>query len=399
MGLFGGDTIIGLDLGTRSIKAVQVEATKSGWAITGAAAVPTPRGAIADGSVADAKALEPALKQLLGHRGVRGSTIVAAINYTASVAVRRMPVPAMTRPALRKMMQTQPDQFGISGGKENVVDFEILGAIEGAEGPQQDAVLVSAPRASIEERIRALESAGLDPIALDIEPFALMRSLVESRPSMVARDGALAILDMGAGHTDVTVVRGTNYIFTRPIPFGGDGFTEVIRQALQCTVEEADALKANADLRWLLAEGLTDQETPAYKATAAVKSVLDDCLKEVRNSILYYHAQLPEEDTGMVESILLTGGTACMLGLPEYMQAAFNLPVERPDFSKDFDFPITSQEGGLSSEHAALFALALGLAVKEPADRARSQQRSAAKSRRKKRVAASVPLAENGTGS
>ncbi|MBI3947347.1 MAG: type IV pilus assembly protein PilM [Armatimonadetes bacterium] len=382
MGLFGGDSVIGLDVGSSTTKAVRMQVVRGNWAVVGVAVAPTPRGAVAEGMVGDAKALQPALQALLSQSSVRGSEVVAAINYTAAVSVRQAPLPVMTPEALRKQIQTEPGQFGLSGDREMIADFDILGYSGEGQEAAMNTVVAAAPRAPVEARVAALEAAGLDALAMDIEPLALVRALIECRPGRAERKASSAILDMGAGHTDVTVVRGSDYRFTRPIPFGGEGITEVVRQAVQCEVEQAEALKMEIDLRWVLDGPGDAADTPAYRATAAIKSVLDDLLKEVNNSILYFHAQLPEEDLeGMVDTIILTGGTSKMTGLVEYMQAAFPQRIERAEFPGDYAYPINCGNGGLSAEMAPIVALAMGLAAKEPMDRARA---AAARSRAKR---------------
>ncbi|NLC56938.1 MAG: type IV pilus assembly protein PilM [Armatimonadetes bacterium] len=400
MGLFGGDSVIGLDIGTSSIKAVKMQATKGGWEVVAAARVPTPAGTLIDGQIADEEQLVPVLRQLLTRSAVRGSEVVAAVNYTAQVAVRRTTLPVMTPTALRKQLRANPEQFQINSGKEFATDFEVVSLQGEGEAAQMDTVIVSAPRTPVDSCLHLLERAGLDPIALDIEPFALMRSLVECKPAMLPMRSATAVLDLGAVHTDITVVRGPNYIFTRAIPFAGEGFTEVVRQAMQCSTAEAEALKTQVDLTWLLHDAEGRKETPEYQATVAIKPVLDDLLKEVRNSILFYQSQLPDEDLeGMVGAILLAGGTALMGGLAEYMQAAFALEVERADFTQGFAYSIAAGAPELVPDTAPLFALALGLAAKEPQDQAsaaaaKAQLKAATKARPgKRRGQAAAPTA------
>lgn len=383
MGLFGGGTIVGLDIGTSSIKAIRMQAVRNGWEVTAAARVATPRGAVADGMIADERALLPAMRHLFAQIGARRSMVIAAVNFTSGVSVRRVGLPVLTPDALRKQIRTQPDQFGLSPGTEQIHDFEILGTQGEGNAAQMDTVLVSAPRAAVESRLHLLESAGLEAVAIDIEPFALMRSLVEINPALAGLPGAVGILDLGAVHTDVTVVRGTNYIFTRAIPLGGNSFTAVVQQALQCSPEEAEELKTEIDLNWLLQGPGGQADTTAYQATAAIKSVLDDLLREVRNSILFYQSQLPDDDVedGMVGMILLAGGTALMKGLPEYMQAAFSLQVQRADCAQSLPYRIAPRCGNLGPEESPLFALAAGLAAKQPVDQARREIASGEKRR------------------
>lgn len=405
MGLFGGDTVVGLDIGTHTIKAVKARPVRGGWEFTGAARVRTPAGAIVDGMVADEKLLIPVLRQLLTRSEARGSEVVAAVNYTPAVAVRRLPLPPMLPQALRKQIQTHPEQFQLPGGNETVADFDILGVEGEDENARMGVIFVTAPRAPVESRFHALEKAGLDPLAMDVEPLALVRSLVESRPHQLALPGATALLDLGAVHTDVTVVRGADYIFTRSIPFGGDGFTAVISQALECTPDEAETLKTRADLRWLLEATAGEKELPEYQATVAMKPVLDELLREVRNSILFYQSQLPDDDLeGMVGSIVLAGGTALMAGMPEYMQAAFGLNVERADFTRGSTGAVSAKSTELVPELAPVYALAAGLALKEPMDKAREPARraiaKAARARPKRQRTGppgAVPTPMNGT--
>lgn len=383
MGLFGSDSMIGLDIGTHSIKAVRVDAAKGSWQVTAAGSVPTPPGALVEGKAVP-EVLVPALKQLL-KQGTWSGGITAALNFTAAIAIQRRPLPMASPAQLRKQIEAAPDQFGLGSAKDSVNDFEILGRLDG-EPPQLDTLLVSAPRDQVETRVKAIRSAGGSPLVVDLEPWALLRALVECKPAMASVPRSLAIVDMGASHTDVTIIRSGSYFFTRPIPFCGDAFTEAIRQAMECEVSEAEALKAGIDLHWLMEGPGEHADTPAYKAATAISSLLDDLLREVRNSIVFYHAQLPEDDTdGMVSAVLLAGGTAQMKGMAEYVGGMLQVPVERANIADGLMYPVAPHANALTAESSSLFALAVGLAVKEAMDRDRAAQAAPAKAAGKAR--------------
>ena len=239
--LFGKETLVGLDIGSAYLKAVQVETQKDGFRITRAAQRPTPAGAVRDGVVLDRDAVASELQQLIKAAGITATGAVTAV-AGPSVVVRQIKMPKMTEAALRRSVKFEAGKYISSSLDDSSLAFEIMGAVDN-EPNQMDVMLVAAPREMVESRIDVVERAGLEAVAMDMEAFALQRSLIDGMQSRYDDNGLRALVDIGASHTEVTILSGARFALTRSVPIAGDHFTETLKNSLRVDALEASRLK------------------------------------------------------------------------------------------------------------------------------------------------------------
>ena len=320
--LFGKETLVGLDIGSAYLKAVQVETQKDGFRITRAAQRPTPAGAVRDGVVLDRDAVASELQQLIKAAGITATGAVTAV-AGPSVVVRQIKMPKMTEAALRRSVKFEAGKYISSSLDDSSLAFEIMGAVDN-EPNQMDVMLVAAPREMVESRIDVVERAGLEAVAMDMEAFALQRSLIDGMQSRYDDNGLRALVDIGASHTEVTILSGARFALTRSVPIAGDHFTETLKNGLRVDALEANRLKTEVDLNLLVQGGdpATTEEAQLMDAVRAVQGTLDELLREVRRSINFYQSQLGEGiEAQVLSEILLSGGTAKMRGMDAYVTA------------------------------------------------------------------------------
>jgi type IV pilus assembly protein PilM len=364
--LFGKETLVGLDIGSAYLKVVQVEAQKQGFRVTRAAQHKTPEGAVRDGIVVDKQAVGEAVRQMLRAAGVSATGAAIAVSGP-TVVVRQIKLPRMTEAALRKSVRYEAGKYISANVDESAVEFEILGPCEGGgagDEDQMNVMLVAAPREMVESRIAAVEIAGLEAAAVDMEPFALQRALADCNAGGPFRDnGMRALVDLGASHTEVSLLSGTTFALTRSIPIAGDTLTNVLKNHFRCDPREAEQRKAGSDMALLLEAGAGSEE---LEAPRLLQPVLDELLREVRRSIQFYQSQLPEgAEPQPLKEILLCGGGAQLPGLALYMKARLGTETR---LGNAFDNPYfethAAADAFLDEQHPCL-AVALGLAVKE----------------------------------
>ncbi len=366
--LFGKETLVGLDIGSAYLKAVQVEAQKDGFRITRAAQRATPAGAVREGIVLDRDAVAGELRQMLKAANISATGAVTAV-AGPTVVVRQIKMPKMTEAALRRSVKFEASKYISSSLDDCSLAFEILGAVEN-EPNQMDVMLVAAPREMVESRIDVVERAGLEAVAMDMEAFALLRSLVDGNQSRYDDNGLRALVDVGASHTEVTILSGAKFALTRSVPIAGDHFTETLKNNLRVDGLEAARLKTEVDLNVLVQGGdnpTTQQEAQVMEAVRAVQGTLDELLREVRRSIHFYQSQLGEgvEPQSLVE-IILSGGTSKIRGMDAYVTARLATPARVGDpLDVGSPFIAGSESAQWLAEQAPQLGIALGLAVKE----------------------------------
>jgi len=369
--LFGKDSTVGVDIGSNCIKIVEIEPTSKGWELTNVAIGDCPRDAIKDGVIVNILDVSNEIRSMLKDAGIKATGAVSGISGS-QVIVRQVRFPKMSEAVLRKSIKYEASKYISSSMEDSVVEFEIIG--DSDEPGQMNVWLVAAPREMIESRVSVLESAGLEPIAIDVEAFALIRSLVEFSASDQYLHQTVALVDMGASHTDVNIVSRGQFVLTRNIPIAGDGFTNAIKSLTGATFEEAEKMKlemtAESPLDQLAAGG-TDSHN--WKA---VQPLLDELIREIRRSINYYHSQFPEGNVeAFVSKVILTGGTARMPGMDAYISSKLGIAAEIADVFKDTAISIGTAPQSLVSEHGPVLAVGSGLALKELA--ARVEQKAA----------------------
>jgi type IV pilus assembly protein PilM len=276
--------------------------------------------------------------------------------------VRQVQMPTMPEAVLRKSIRYEAGKFIASSVEDSALAFEILGPVEDDPGLMH-VMLVAAPREMVESRVDALERSGLEAAVIDLEAFALMRSLVECNWNRYS-DGAMrALVDIGAGHTEVTIVLGARFQLTRSLPIAGDTFTDALKNQLRVDAAEAEKRKMELDLSVLI-HGSDDPA--ALEGPRAVQNVLDELLREVRRSINYYQSQLPEGTPHQpLAEIVLGGGSSLMGGLADYVTARLGVEVRVGNAFENPAIEAPAESAAWLAEQAPRLGTALGLAVKE----------------------------------
>lgn len=356
--LLAKENLVGVDIGSSSVKIVCAEPAKQGTRVSQVAICPTPCGSMKEGIVNDPAEVASAIQFAMRAAGIRASGAIAAI-AGPGVVVRHVKVPKMTEAALRKSIYFQAGKYISSSVEDSVVEFEILDDAD--EDGQMNIVLVAAPRAMVESKVSALELAGLEPVAVDVEAFALLCAFRGSGCPEIPMQGTVALLDMGASHTEINLVSQGELALTRTIPIAGAGLTGAIKNAKSCTDAEADEMKHSVNLEHLLAAASEEDQS----VVKAIQPLVDELLREIRRSINYYQSQLPDGTDTAIDGLVLTGGTAQLGGLAAYTKSRLNVPVTVGSSVLTEVFDFSSYPTDLTADDIPLLAVGFGLALKE----------------------------------
>jgi len=359
--LFGKEAVVGIDIGSRTIKAVEIEATGSGWRVVNAGIEPTPEDTCKDGVITDVAEVAHVVKSLLKTADIRAQGAIAAVSGS-QVIVRQVQLPKMNEFALRKSIKFEAGKYVSASVDDSVVECQVLK--DSGEGDQMNVMLVAAPNDMVGSRVAVLEMAGLEPFSIDVEAFALVRSLAECSKDPSYKIGAAALVDMGASHTDVNIVCAGEFALTRNIPIAGDSFTNAIKALANLSFQEAVVLKFETVL-----PGSSDQPSVSdaqSKRWRVVQPLLDELLREIRRSIHFYQSQFPEgAEQAAVKKVILSGGSAQMSGMAAYVSAKLNIPAEISDLFNNSVINCNGLAPGYIEEHGPVLAIATGLALKE----------------------------------
>ena len=335
---------IGLDIGTRTVSVAEVSTKGGGPTVTDFSQAELPEGAVREGEVIDPEGVAATIKAAMGETSIRDKRVHLGV-ANQRVVVRQVTLPYLPEDEMRQSLAFQVQEYIPIPVEAAELDFHTLDVTEDEDGQQvSQLLLVAAQKDMIGTHVDAAERAGLKPVGVDLNPFAVLRAL---HNESVVGDTTEVLVDIGAGVTSIVVHANGVPLFVRVLVFGGDAITDAIARAEGSDTSAAEARK------WQLQ--LDGQDPGSEAAAARVESFID----ELRSSLGYFRAQAAD---ARIERVVLCGGTALMAGLRERLADQLHLPVEigsafaRTPYSGDL-------EPGVQLTYGSYLVTAVGLAL------------------------------------
>lgn len=370
MGIFGkfpgGHNAIGIDIGSHSIKVVQLAPTRNGYLVNCAGSTPTPAEAIKQGVVDDRIAIAEAVRSLLDTLRITTPWVVTAV-AGPTVLVRQLRLPMMPEHQLRQSITWEARNHISIPVEESTVSFQILGTTTVDGTPQMDVMLVATPRDLVDTRVEALEQAGLEPIAVELEPFALMRASLDLPLHNKEAQETVALVAIGGTYTHISIVSNGQFVLSRSVTLAGDSFTAAIASALGVDTAQAEEIKTT-EVKVVTSEEERAQLSPVgQQASRALEPQLEELVREIRRSFAFYdYQQTPSSGSADgVNRIILTGGSANLPGLANCLNDQISMPVDTLDLFNNSAVQIPDSEDELRAQ-TSLLSTAFGLALREP---------------------------------
>jgi type IV pilus assembly protein PilM len=344
---------IGLDIGTSAVRAGEIKG-KDPATLTRFAQISLPPGVVVSGEIADTVAVADAVRDLWRQGEFRAKRVAVAV-ANQSVVVRQVDVPRMEEADMRGALRYQVQDYIPISIDDALLDFLVLEEFASEDGAQMMRVLtVAAQKDMVNTVMAVLERAGLEPVAVDLAPLAAVRALAETMPPGLTERKAEAIIDIGAGVTNVVVHEGGTPRFVRILPSGGNDITSSLVAELEMTTEDAEQQKRTIGLQ---PEGVPVPDGAAAVIEQRARAFIDD----VRRSLDFYQAG---PDIAKIARVQITGGGARLPRIGERLSAAIRLPVEE---ARPLDRLKIGEDVRLSDEQlqeaSHVIAVAIGLAL------------------------------------
>jgi type IV pilus assembly protein PilM len=389
--------LVGLDIGSRYVKAIQLTDNSGRYTVTnfGVAEIIAPR------TAADA------VLEIFDSRKFKTKRVVASVSGR-SVYVRYVVMPQMNDEEIVNAAKYEMGKYIPVEVDEVVHDVQKLGNIESSgtqADPEMRVLLVAARRSFVDEQVAAIEQAGLTPVILDVDAFALgnayeLGGLIN--PQAIVPGRLIALADIGASKTSVHIMDETGPYFTREIYKGGDDFTGAIAARTGLESHDAEALKRDVSARGggssgggegggpeaivvlekedeekfkpeedvemsgapiLVVENeegarLRDDGGDGPRMVESVAGVLDDLCHDIQISIDYFENQHDKK----VHEVLITGGGSAMTGLSETLEQLLQRPARVWDPIQHIPLEMDEDIQTVIKNCAPQTAIALGLA-------------------------------------
>jgi type IV pilus assembly protein PilM len=307
-GLFGGRKsrgLIGVDISSSAVKVLELSRNGDKYRVESYAVMSLPPQAVVEKNLAEVEVVGEVIRAVHAKSRSKISRAAAAVPGSAVITkVLRMPAD-MDDNAMETQISLEADQYIPYPLDEVALDFEVIGPDE--ESPEQvEVLLVACRRDNVDSRIEALEIAGLEPKVIDVEAYAIERSfaLVAEQQGW-DENAVIAVVDIGASMTSLSVIVNGETVYTRDQVFGGRQLTDEIQRRYGLSFEEAGLAKKQG--------GLSDD----YESEV-LTPFKEAVIQQVSRSLQFFFSA---SQYNAVDAILLAGGVAAMQGLPELIQS------------------------------------------------------------------------------
>jgi type IV pilus assembly protein PilM len=316
--------------------------------------MPLAKGVIVDGAVAQHDVLTATIKELYKQSGCKRRRIVSSLSGHA-VIVKKVTFNQMGEDELRELIHDEAGKYLPFDDMEAVdYDCQILG--ENPYNPtQMEVLLVAAKKEIVEGYTGSIEDAGINPVIMDVDSFALETMYEENYE--YEQDDVAVLINIGASITNLNAVKGGLSIFTRDFTLGGNSLTEAIAKNLGISPEEAEKAKI---------EGFGDDEAARKSFREGLIVYADPICSEIERSVDYFRSTFGAET---IKQILLSGGGAMIPGMTADLGQRLGIEVEiiNPFKKISCDKAITDRQ--MVERIGPIAAVAVGLALRKTGDK------------------------------
>ena len=322
MNRVGGNTATGIDIGSDSIRVVQVRRSGHNYSIVKVGSAPLAElGRIDDSRRKDAR-IAMVLRNVLKEARIRPVGAVATVS-SKRVLMKYTHIPPVPSWKLRMLMEYEIDAEKSGGRGEVATDFRLLDLPVVSD--RYTVLMAIVQKEAVEEQMDLLREAGVKPMDITISPVGQYESFAHSCTG--SAEGVTLVVAVGAAFTDLVFAQGGKFYFARTVQMGGRMFTDAIAKELGTDFQEAEEVKQSATISVSKADNPSED---TERVSNALRGPADQLVSNIESSILFCRAQTKMVDM-KVSKIHLSGGGGMLNGLDEYMASHLELPVSRVD--------------------------------------------------------------------
>lgn len=309
---------IGIDIGTASIKVVQLAYGSGGIVLRYAGLTELIRH---DDESGDRGAVI-ALSDILRQGSLNKKKI--AINFSGkNTLIRYLTIPKMPKEEISEAIKWESKKITPIPVEDLVIDYLIVGETEERDIKRYEIILVAVEREAVMGQISSLKKAGLKIAAIDVNPLSVLNAVRLNYADDLTDN--IVFVDIGAGKTEINISKKGILRFTRSVQIGGGDITAALSRELQLDYADAERMKKEHGM----IDGSSDTpDRPDNRVKDIIKNEADRLILEVQRSIDYYRAQFRE---GSIKKVILMGGTPIMPGFKDYFSSYFDADVSIDD--------------------------------------------------------------------
>lgn len=301
--------VLGIDISSTAVKLLELRRTDRRYRVESYAVEPLPATAVVEKNIADVEAVSESIRRAVKRSATKAKHAAVAVPASASIS-KVISMPAnQNDDEMMANIEIQADQYVPYPLDEVALDFEVLQPTAG--NPENvDVLIVACRNENVEVRRDALEDAGLTPMVVDVESYAMENafSLIADQLPGEGTEMTVAVVDVGATVTTLNIMHDRHIIYTREQVFGGRQLTEEIMRRYGLSYEEAGMAKRQGGLP----ENYQSEVLDPFKETL---------VQQVTRSLQFFYAN---NQHSSVDHLVLAGGSASIVGIDERIEAAIN---------------------------------------------------------------------------
>src|SRR5262244_2934517 len=343
---FGSKTIVGLDVGSSSIKAVELKKGRNGIEVAHLGLEALAPDIVVDSMIVDSGQVSSAISKLFTENQIKTRAVATAVSGH-SVIVKKISLPSMSDQELADTIEKEAAQHIPFDLADVSLDYQILS--DEVASPQMDVLLVAVKKDKILNYTNVLSMAGKTPAIVDIDALALQNCYeynYEPAPGQV-----VALLNLGASVMNINIVKGTTPLFPRDVSVGGHQYTDSLQKELDLSFEDAESLKLGRKVGTVS----EDAKQPI------LQQVTEIIVLEIQKTFDFFRATAPGEH---IDRIFIAVGSSKVPGLVEALRQEFSLPVEILNPFQRIMPPMDSGESQILDQNPGQLAVAVGLALR-----------------------------------
>jgi type IV pilus assembly protein PilM len=345
--MFGsGKSIVGLDIGSSCIKAIELKRSKGEIMVARSGVEPLASDVVVDSMIVDSGHVASAISKIFSEHSIKTKSVATSVSGH-SVIVKPIKVQPMTEGELAEGITTEAAQHIPFDIADVNLDFEILNP--DSTSSQMDVLLVAVKKDKILNYTNVLSLAGKTPSVVDIDAFALQNCYEYNyQPS---HDSTVALLNLGASVMNINIVKGIMPLFTRDVSVGGNQYTDSLQKELDLSFDDAEALKLGRRVGTVS----EDAKQPI------LQQVTEIIVLEIQKTFDFFRATASGEH---IERIYIAGGSSKVPGLVEALRQEFSLPVEILNPFQRIMPPLDTSDNETLEQNPGQLAVAVGLALR-----------------------------------
>ena len=340
--------VIGIDVGSSSIKLVQLKYNKGSYQLINLGIIELPPEAIVDNSLMDSSAIAGAVKNLVSSLAVKVKDVACSISGN-SVIIRKIVLPTMPQEELEDQISWEAEQYIPFDINDVNMDFQILSS-DVSDPAKMNVLLVASKKDIINDYVAVFNEAGMHLSVVDVDSFAVQNAFEinhDTKSSSIA-----ALINIGASVMNINVIKEGITLFTRDVQMGGNLYTEEIQKQLGMSTQEAESGK------------ILVHETRNVPLMDVMKKVNETITQEIRRSLDFYNSTTNDD---RITNIYVSGGGSKTYMLISAIYDKIGLPVDTINpfaklkyNEKDFDPEYLQEIGPLMVVPVGLASRRLG---------------------------------------